>query len=69
MFKHGTSIDKLSEHFERTSGAILSQLMHQGLIDEEGARNGVTAQSPTTNAAHMDRANQSLQPTPLARRG
>ena len=69
MFKSGTSIDELAEHFERTSGAILSQLMHQGLIDEEGARKGVTTQSRTANAAHMGRANQSLQPTPLTRRG
>ena len=69
MFKNGTSIDELADHFERTSGAILSQLMHQGLADEEGARKGVSAQSRTTNATHMDRADQALQPTPLTRRG
>ena len=69
MFNNGTSVDELAEYFERTSGAILSQLMHQGLIDEESARKRVTTQSHTTNAAHVDGANQSLQPTPLTRRG
>ena len=38
MFKNGRSIDELAEYFERTSGAILSQLMHQELIDEEGVQ-------------------------------
>ena len=52
MFKNGTSIDELAEYFERTSGAILSQLMHQGLIDEESAQKGMTTQSRTANAAH-----------------
>ena len=52
MFKNGTSIDELAEYFGRTSGAILSQLMHQGLIDEESARKGMTTQSRSANAAH-----------------
>ena len=52
MFKNGTLIDELAEYFERTSGAILSQLMHQGLIDEESTRKGMTTQPHTANAAH-----------------
>lgn len=40
MFKDGTSIDELADHFERTSGAILSELIRQGLIDQESTRTG-----------------------------
>ena len=52
MFKSGTSIDGLAEYFERTSGAILSQLMHQGLIDGESTPKGMTTQSRTADVAH-----------------
>ncbi len=40
-FHSGASIDELSEYFERTKGAIVSELMKQGLIesgDESGYR-------------------------------
>lgn len=33
MFKKGTSISELARYFERTEGAINSQLVRQGLID------------------------------------
>ncbi|CAK8710601.1 MAG: hypothetical protein D3920_01480 [Candidatus Electrothrix sp. AW2] len=33
MFKKGTSISELASYFERTEGAISSQLVRQGLID------------------------------------
>ena len=32
-FKKGSSVDELAESFERTSGAITSELVRQGLID------------------------------------
>jgi len=32
-FKKGKSVDKLAENFERTKGAITSELVKQGLID------------------------------------
>ena len=51
MFKAGTSIDELAEYFERTSGAIRSELMHQGLIEQQGARKGTTARSRTADVA------------------
>ncbi len=34
MFKEGTPIKELAIYFERTEGAIQSELMHQGLIDQ-----------------------------------
>lgn len=34
MFKEGTQVDELAIYFERTEGAIRSELMHQGLIDQ-----------------------------------
>ena len=40
-FRSGASIDELSEHFERTKGSIVSELMKQGLTesrDESGHR-------------------------------
>ena len=67
MFKNGASIDELAEYFERTSGAILSQLMHQGLIDEEGARKGNATQSRTTNAAYTEARNSGPEQTNLDR--
>ena len=67
MFKNGTSIDELAEYFERTSGAILSQLMHQGLIDEESAQKGMTTQTRTTNAAHVEAGNSGSDQTNLDR--
>ena len=33
LFKDGKSIDELSEYFERSAGAIQSELAHQGLIE------------------------------------
>ena len=33
MFKEGKSVDILADYFERTEGAILSELERQGLID------------------------------------
>jgi len=33
LFKEGKSIDELSRYFERTKGAITSELTHQGLIE------------------------------------
>ena len=67
MFTNGTPIGELAEYFERTSGAILSQLMHQGLIDEESARKGVTTQSRTENAAHDAARNIGPEQTNLDR--
>ena len=67
MFKNGTSIDELAEYFERTSGAILSQLMHQGLIGEENTRKGKPTQSRTTNAAHVEARNSGPDQTNLDR--
>ena len=32
-FKEGSSVDELAERFERTNGAITSELVKQGLID------------------------------------
>lgn len=32
-FQSGISVDELSKHFERTKGAIVSELMKQGLIE------------------------------------
>lgn len=32
-FRSGTSIPELSEYFERTNGAIVSELTKQGLIE------------------------------------
>ena len=32
-FKQGSSVDELAESFERTNGAITSELVKQGLID------------------------------------
>ena len=40
-FRNGISVNALSRHFERTQGAIVSELMKQGLIespDEPGDR-------------------------------
>ena len=34
MFKKGSPISELAIYFERTEGAIQSELMHQGLIDQ-----------------------------------
>jgi len=34
MFNEGATIDELTIYFERTKGAIKSELMHQGLIDQ-----------------------------------
>lgn len=33
LFNNGKSIEELSEYFERTHGAIKSELMYQGLIE------------------------------------
>lgn len=38
-FKAGKSAGDLAGYFERTEGAILSELEHQGLIDGNDARN------------------------------
>lgn len=37
MFKGGTALRELARHFERTNGAILSELARQGLVDRPGA--------------------------------
>ena len=34
-FRSGASIDELSKYFERTKGAIVSELMKQGLIESK----------------------------------
>ena len=67
MFINGTTIDELAECFERTNGAILSQLMHQGLIDEEGTRKGMTTQSHMTDAAQVEARNSGPDQTNLDR--
>ena len=35
LFKEGKSIEDLAQHFERTKGAILSELIHQGIIEQD----------------------------------
>jgi len=35
MFKSGKSIKELAQYFERTEGAIVSELVRQGLINPE----------------------------------
>ena len=35
MYSDGKEISELAEYFERTKGAIRSELKHQGLIEEE----------------------------------
>ena len=67
IFKNGTPIDELAEYFERTSGAILSQLMHQGLIDEEDTGKGMTTQSHKADAAHVEARNSVPDQTNLDR--
>ena len=67
MFRNGTPIDELAEYFERTSGAILSQLMHQGLIDEEGTRKGMTTQSHKADAVHVEARNSGPDETDVDR--
>ena len=67
MFKDGTSIDELAAYFERTSGTILSQLVHQGLIDEESTRKGMTTQSRTANTGHDAARNSGSEQTNLDR--
>jgi hypothetical protein len=37
MFQGGTELGELAIHFERTNGAILSELTRQGLVDWPGA--------------------------------
>ncbi len=37
LFKSGKSTEDLSQHFERTKGAIISALEHQGIIVREDA--------------------------------
>jgi len=37
MFQGGTALRELARHFERTNGAILSELARQGLVDRPGA--------------------------------
>jgi len=36
-FQGGTTLQELARHFERTNGAILSELARQGLVDRPGA--------------------------------
>lgn len=36
-YQSGTTIDELATHFERTRGAIVSELERQGLIDRDAA--------------------------------
>lgn len=38
MFQGGAALRDLASHFERTNGAILSELARQGLVDLQGAR-------------------------------
>ena len=37
-FRSGTSIDELSDYFERTKGAIISELTRQGLVEFHGGQ-------------------------------
>ena len=39
LFKEGQSIEELAQYFERTKGAILSELMHQGIIEQDEKQN------------------------------
>ena len=39
LFKQGKTIQELALHFERTEGAILSELVHQGIIDQNEKQN------------------------------
>ena len=35
LFKNGKSVSDMARYFERTEGSILSELVHQGLIEEK----------------------------------
>lgn len=39
LFKRGKTIQELALYFERTEGAILSELVHQGIIDQNEKQN------------------------------
>lgn len=39
LFQAGKPVKELAQHFERTEGAILAELVHQGIIDEAEKRN------------------------------
>lgn len=38
LFKKGKTIQELANYFERTEGAIVSELTHQGIIDRNEAK-------------------------------
>ena len=39
LFMEGKTVKHLAQYFERTEGAILSELEHQGVIDQQEKQN------------------------------